>query len=167
MGRPSSKAGLVTAASVEFARLWEAVELVPAEKREQSGACDSWSVKDLLAHLHAWHDLVLTWERVGSASEAVEIPGGGFTWAEIPALNETIFERTRNDKWNDVTGQLRKSHDEVLAVIDSYSDDDLFTKKKFAWTGTTSVGSYFVSASSSHYAWASKLIRRWARQKTP
>jgi hypothetical protein len=165
MGRPSNKEQLLTAASAEFARLWEAVELVSTESREQPGACDSWSVKDLLAHLHAWHEMVLGWERAGSVDQEVEIPGVGFTWAEIPALNQTIFERTHHDSWKHVTAQLRKSHEALIDVIDSYSDKDLFAKKKFAWTGTTSVGSYLVSATSSHYLWASKLIRQWARRQ--
>jgi hypothetical protein len=44
---------LLDAARKEFTRLWAAVDLVPADRREASGACGAWSVKDLLAHLHA------------------------------------------------------------------------------------------------------------------
>ncbi|MVY67466.1 ClbS/DfsB family four-helix bundle protein, partial [Escherichia coli] len=33
----------------------------------------------------------------------------------------------------------------------------------FGWTGTTSLGSYFVSATSSHYEWAAKKTRAYAR----
>jgi hypothetical protein len=47
-----------------------------------------------------------------------------------------------------------------MAVIESNSDEDLFTKKRFPWTGSTSVGSYLVSTFASQYAWASKLIRK-------
>ena len=38
--------------------------------------------------------------------------------------------------------------------------DDLFTKGVVQWTGSTSVGAYAVSATSSHDAWATTLIRR-------
>ena len=57
--------------------------------------------------------------------------------------------------------RLRRSHENVIEVIASYTPEDLFTKKQYAWTGTTSVASYATSATSSHYAWTSKLVRKW------
>ncbi|WZJ25556.1 ClbS/DfsB family four-helix bundle protein [Trueperella pyogenes] len=44
---------------------------------------------------------------------------------------------------------LATSHCRVLEMIESFSNDELFTRKYFTWTGTTSLGSYFVSATSS------------------
>ena len=44
-------------------------------------------------------------------------------------------------------------------------DEELFTKKKYHWTGSTSLGSYLVSATSSHYDWALKLIRKSIKKK--
>ena len=163
MGRPTSKEELLNAAADEFRRLWDAVDLVATTDRERPGACEEWSVKDLLAHLAAWHEMVLEWEHIGSGGGTAQMPAPGLTWAETPALNEMIFERTKGDLWSDVVDRVRSSHQRVMAVIESYGDEDLFTKRRFSWTGSTSVGSYFVSASSSHYAWASKLIRRWAK----
>lgn len=165
MARPTDKTELLTAAADEFDQLWAAVDLVAVEDRERPGACEAWSAKDLLAHLHAWHEMMLGWERTGSAGDMPEIPGPGYTWAEIPALNQAIFERTRDDRWDDVVARLTSSHGLVMAVIDAYDDDDLFAKRRYRWTGSTSVGAYLVSASSSHYAWASKLIRKWAKQQ--
>ncbi len=86
-------------------------------------------------------------------------------FAETPALNEAIYPRTINDAWGDVVARLRSTHAELRAVIEGYSDDDLFNKQRFAWTRSTSVGAYLVSASSSHYAWASELIRKWAQTR--
>lgn len=163
MARPTTKQDLLAAATGEFVRLWEAVEGIDPDHRERPGACEAWSVKDLLAHLDAWHEMVLGWEAVGATGGVPEMPAPGLGWGETPALNQMIYERTHSDSWDDVAVRLQSSHQLVLDVIVSYSDDDLFTKKRFRWTGSTSVGSYFVSASSSHYAWASKLIRKWAK----
>jgi hypothetical protein len=163
MGRPTTKDELLRAASDEFAHLWEVVAVVPAAHREGPGACEAWSVKDLLAHLDAWHELFLGWEAAGAAGGTPAIPAAGYTWVQTPALNEAIRARCANDEWADVATRLRDSHARVLAVITGYEAEDLFVKKRYAWTGTTSVGSYAVSATSSHYAWASTLIRKWAR----
>ena len=44
--------------------------------------------------------------------------------------------------------------------IERFSNDELFSKKYFDWTGTTTLGSYCVSATSSHYDWAIKDIKK-------
>jgi len=46
-----------------------------------------------------------------------------------------------------------------MALIEKHNDDELFTKKKYEWTGTTSLGSYFISATSSHYDWGLKTVK--------
>ena len=167
MPRPTNKADLLAAAESEFNRLWNAVDLVGDEHREVSGACDDWSVKDLLAHLHAWHEMAIGWEKAGVVGGTPTIPAEGYTFAETPALNQAIYERTKDDLWADVVDRLNNSHNRILAIINTYDDKDLFAKAKYPWTKSTSVGAYFVSASSSHYAWASKLTRKWAKQTGP
>lgn len=107
--------------------------------------------------------MTLGWERAGRNGEIPAVPAEGYTFAETPALNEAIFQRTTNDTWDDVVDRLVSSHDAVLAVIRSYDDDDLFTKRRYPWTRSTSVGAYMVSATSSHYDWATKLIRKWRK----
>jgi hypothetical protein len=45
------------------------------------------------------------------------------------------------------------------------SDEELFEKKHFSWTGTTSVGAYCISAGPSHYDWAMKKIKQYNKTK--
>lgn len=158
---------MLDAAATELDRLFAAVEAVPVEHREEPGACELWSVKDLLAHLDAWHRLFLGWEAEGAAGHKPEMPAPGYTWAETPALNDEIWKAAADDPWDEVVARLRASYAEMVAVIEGYDADDLFAKRRYPWTGTTSVGSYAVSATSSHYAWASKLIRAWAKANRP
>ena len=44
-------------------------------------------------------------------------------------------------------------------------DDELFEKKRYKWTGSTSLGAYLVSATSSHYDWAFKLIKKCLKKQ--
>jgi len=163
MTRPKNRDDLLYAAEEEFAKLHEIVEQVPEDLRATPGACDEWSVKDLLAHLDAWHEMFLRWEAVGATGEVPAMPAAGFTWAQTPELNQEIFERHRHDDWDLVQSRLDHSYRKILEVISSHTDEDLFTKKRFAWTGSTSIGSYAVSATSSHYGWAANLIRKWLK----
>lgn len=48
----------------------------------------------------------------------------------------------------------------MVALVAAHTDDDLFTKRRYAWTGTTSLGAYLVSATCSHDEWAIRKLRR-------
>ncbi|GAB4430094.1 MAG: hypothetical protein OHK0039_48790 [Bacteroidia bacterium] len=65
---------------------------------------------------------------------------------------------------SEVRQRLEESHDQMRRLIGAHSDEALFEKKRYLWTGTTSLGAYFVSVTSSHYDWAIKLIKRVRRE---
>ncbi|MEO1060474.1 MAG: ClbS/DfsB family four-helix bundle protein [Actinomycetota bacterium] len=162
MSRPTTRDELVERIETDFALLTTTVNALPSDQLTVGGVCDEWSVKDLLAHLDAWHELFLGWEEVGSTGGSPEMPAPGLTWKDTPTLNQQIWERTRGDDLADVRARLDDSHRRIAATVARYGDD-LFEKRRYAWTGSTSVGSYAVSATTSHYDWARKLIRRWAK----
>lgn len=58
---------------------------------------------------------------------------------------------------------LNKSHQEVMSLATSLTNEELFSKHLFKWVGGSTLGSYFVSATSSHYDWAMKKLK--AHQK--
>jgi hypothetical protein len=55
--------------------------------------------------------------------------------------------------------RLDDSHQRIRDVVAAYTDDELFTTKRYRWTGSTSVASYAVSATTSHYDWVRKQVR--------
>ena len=44
-------------------------------------------------------------------------------------------------------------------LAEKFSDKELFEKNVFPWVGGSTLGSYFVSATSSHYDWAIKKLK--------
>jgi hypothetical protein len=166
MSRPADRQTLLSRVDTAYQELLAQVDALDPTARHESGACEAWSVKDILAHLDAWHELFLGWERVGSAGGLPDLPAAGYTWKDTPALNTAIWERTRDDAWDDVCARLDESRRRVKDVIASYDDAALFEKRRYRWTGSTSVGSYAVSATTSHYEWATRLIRRFAKSRT-
>ena len=46
-----------------------------------------------------------------------------------------------------------------MALIETFSNEQLFAKSVFDWTGTSTLGAYCVSATASHYDWAIKKIK--------
>lgn len=54
---------------------------------------------------------------------------------------------------------FHKSHRDVLELAETFTDEELFTKEIYKWVGGSVLGSYFVSATSSHYDWAMKKLK--------
>jgi hypothetical protein len=61
---------------------------------------------------------------------------------------------------SDLKSKLKESHIIITEMIHKHTTEELFEKKRYPWTGTTSLGAYFVSATSSHYDWALKLMSK-------
>ena len=168
MSRPTTRAELLGRATTDFELLMAEIEEIEPARRLGPSDYPRGSVKDMLAHLDAWHRMLLEWERVGRTGEVAEMPARGFTWKTTPALNMEIHERHVGHPWDTVVASLRESQAQVLTVIGSYSEEEVFEKKRYRWTGSTSVGSYAVSATTSHYDWAMKHLKRslktWAAE---
>ena len=163
MSRPTNRTELLTAMSQQYAALVTEIDDVDRDDRLRAGACEVWSVKDILAHLDAWHEMFLLWEGAGSAGETIAMPAPGHTWKDTPALNQEIYLRVKDDAYKTVVARLADSYLRVRFIVETYHDDDLFAKRRYVWTGSTSVGSYAVSATSNHYDWARKLVRKFKK----
>ena len=163
MSRPTTQKELLERSRTDFEKLMSAVDAVPSDRREGPSAYPRGSVKDMLAHLDVWHELFLEWERIGRTGIVPPIPAEGYTWRTLPDFNMSVHKAHLADPWDDVATRLRDSNAAVREVVASYDDHDLFEKKRYRWTGSTSVGAYAVSATTSHYDWAMKLLRKSQR----
>lgn len=165
MPRPTTREELRTASRESFRALNELVDsFSPEEKtREFPAGTLNRNVRDVLAHLHHWHLLILDGYSVGMAGGRPSLPAEGYIWTQTPELNRAIQERYRTLPLPEVRGRLAESHARVQALIEDQTDQALFEKRRYGWTGSTSLGAYLVSSTSSHYDWARKLIRRTTR----
>lgn len=76
-----------------------------------------------------------------------------------PDLNKKIREDYHDYSLGEIMLVLDESYKDVQKLIRRHSNNELL-KKYFKWTGSTSLGAYMVSATSSHYDWAYKLIKK-------
>lgn len=78
----------------------------------------------------------------------------------MPELNRWIWEQYKDISLADAKVNFKASFLELREIIESHSNEELFEKKRYKWTGSTSLGSYLVSAACSHYDWGLKLIKK-------
>ena len=162
MPRPKNKTELLSLSQKNFDLLLGFIENLT--KKEQlkdfpTGTMNR-NIRDVLMHLHHWHLMMKKWYDVGMSGAKPVIPAEGYTWKTTSDLNRWILETYRTTSLKDAKAFLLSSHQEILDLITHHSDDELFEKKRYKWTGTTSLGAYLISATSSHYDWALKLIKK-------
>jgi len=164
MARPTDKKGLLELAEINFKKLLEFIDELPDEfktkifKNNEINERDK-TIADVICHLHEWHLMMETWYKVGMSGKKPAIPAEGYTFQTLPKLNQKIWEKYKGIELKKSLTMFKKSYKDVMALIEKHNDDELFTKKKYQWTGTTSLGSYFISATSSHYDWGLKTIK--------
>ena len=162
MARPKNKADLLEQAKINFEKLNNHIDDLPQEQLVQSfpeGYLNR-NVRDVIAHLHHWHLLFLDWYKVGMKGEKPAIPAAGYTWKTLPDFNKMIRDKYREMDLILAREKLFGSHQKMIDVANSHSEQELFEKKRYKWTGTTSLAAYMISATSSHYDWALKLIKK-------
>jgi len=167
MARPKNKTALLDLSQENFAKLNAFIEqLSPAlQNQEFPPGTMNRNIRDVLTHLHHWHLMLLQWYQLGMAGKKPEMPAKGYSWKTTPQLNQWIKEHYQSTSLAEAKSMLSKSYDQLQHLIKEHSDEELFEKKKYKWTGSTSLGAYLISATSSHYDWAFKLIKK--QLKTP
>ena len=178
MARPQNKTDLLLQAESGYTKLMALVDSMtpdelnaPFEFPDMADKGAHWrrdkNLRDVLIHLYEWHKLLLSFVRANTAgahNSLVPFLPETYTWNSYGQMNEGFVKKHQGTSLSQSESLLATSHSDVMALINSYSNEELFEKKHVPWTGTTSLGSYCVSATSSHYEWAIKKIRRHIRQ---
>lgn len=168
MPRPTTRAALIEAAESGYGKITDFVASLPEAQREaEFGFADrDRNVRDVVFHLVAWHRMMLRWYAEGMAGTKPAIPADGHTWRTLPALNQVIWQEGLSTTLAEALAAFEASHAEVMALVRAHDDRELFTKQLYPWTGSTSLGAYLVSSTSSHYDWALTKLRK-ARRTWP
>ena len=171
MARPTTKDALITAANEQFNNLWMLIDSMPngaqetvfnfgddLNKKEAHWTRDK-NLRDVLIHLYEWHQLLLDWVRSNQNGEVKPFLPEPYNWKTYAGMNVEFWRAHQATAYNASKDMLRDSHQQVMMLIGQFSDEALFTKKYFPWAGASSLGSYCVSATSSHYDWAIKKVK--------
>jgi len=166
MSRPGSKQALYDNIETERRKLNDELDKLTEAQMELPGACDKLSVKDILSHLVDWERRCLGWYRAGLRGEVPRTPDDKYNWRQLAALNNEIYIKYKDLSLDEVRERYRDSFEEMMAVIDGLSEEELFSSNYYEWTGKGLLRDYFDANTASHYRWASKLISSF-RKKLP
>lgn len=166
MARPTTKQQLAEYSEENFSKLFALINTFTTEEQEKSFEFEDRdkNIRDVLVHLYEWHQLLLNWIKSNLAGEKASFLPELYNWKTYPQMNVEFWKKHQTTPYREAISFLRKSHAEVMRLIDTFTNEQLFTNKFFGWTGATSLGSYCVSATSSHYDWAMKKIKKHKKE---
>ena len=175
MVRPQTKEDLLIAANENYEKLNGLIEKMSDkelttpfdfskdEKKKEAHWKRDKNLRDVLIHLYEWHQLILKWVHSNQNGEEKSFIPKPYNWRTYGDMNVEFWKKHQNTSLEDATKALQKSHKDVLKLVENFTNEELFSKKVYKWVGGSTLGSYFVSATSSHYDWAIKKLK--AHQK--
>lgn len=145
------------------------------------------NLRDVLVHLYEWHQLLLNWvdanhlnrqegkpdeNKADESGAPVKITARGkkdnafapllpppYNWKNYGEMNMELWRKHQDTSLEDAKAMLQKSHEETMRLAESFSNEELFSRDAFPWTGGNALGSYFAANMSSHYDWAMKKLK--------
>lgn len=114
MAVPQTKAELLKAIEVQFAKLMRELEKVPDDKyREPTLDAHTkgttMSVGDLVAYLIGWGELVVKWIDRDQRGEPVDFPETGYKWNELGKLAQKFYGDSQALSASELLTRLRRS----------------------------------------------------------
>jgi hypothetical protein len=149
-------AGLLARNHEEFGALLALIDGLPSERlaEEFAGDARDRNVRDVVAHLHAWHILLERWYSEGMSGGSPWIPAEGYSWRRLDELNEELRLQWQDTSLAELMPLLRASHESLQAMIALHDDRELDDPEAFAWTRGSALGEFALECGGSHYGWA-------------
>jgi len=172
MPRATTKPELITSANEQWNKLWKLIDSIPGgtqsvvfdfadnPKLKEAHWKRDKNIRDVFIHLYEWHQLLLNWTATNLKGEAKPFLPEPYNWKTYGEMNVEFWNKHQSTFYDEAAVMLRESHGKIMVLIESLSDEELFEKKHFPWTGTTNIGTYCVSVTASHYDWAMKKIKQ-------
>lgn len=171
MSRPTSKTDLMTAAADNYRKLNALIDgltekelttefdFAADEKKKEAHWKRDKNLRDVLIHLYEWHQLLLSWVQANQNGEEKPFLPRPYNWKTYGEMNVFFWKKHQNTSLEDAKEMLDQSHREIMQLAETFSNEELFSKGVYKWVGGSTLGSYFVSNTSSHYDWAMKKLK--------
>lgn len=171
MGRATTKADMIVAAISTFEKLNVLIsgltqeelstpfDFTAHDKKKEAHWSRDKNLRDVLIHLYEWQQLLLNWVQANRDGESKPFIPAPYNWRTYGDMNLELWEKHQSTPLAEAKEMLKKSHEEILHLAQTFTNEELFSKGSYSWVGGSTLGSYFVSTTASHYDWAIKKIK--------
>lgn len=133
----------------EHAHLEALLAGISDERQIQPGVSGAWTVKDMLAHITFWEQRLIAY--VNGARDSLIQPGEDEQQG-VDRINAEVFAANRARPLAEVRAAFDSSYQQVLALAESLSADDLANEE---------LSSLFAGDTFEHYREHSAMLKHW------
>lgn len=131
----------------EIAALWQ--NLTEAQLTRRPGPQSDWSIKDLVAHLSFWEQLMI--ETISRLKQGLEPQDLG-TNELVDNLNAEVFKRNEHRPLAEVLAEFDSQRAQVEATLEALTDDEINQADYFAQQENTPLLYHIIGNTFGHYA---------------
>lgn len=162
MDQPLNKTELLTAIQSEHAHLEHVIASIDPTRLTEPGVYpdNNWSVKDVVAHVVAWEQMLVDWLRarqLGSVPKFQPIE----MWRDTDALNEHFWAEHRDQPLEDVLGDFQASFQQIITEIEALPDEAITSSEPFDPETKRSLFAHIACNTFEHYAEHTQAIQNW------
>ncbi len=164
---PMDKARLRGLMQQEHAALEALLTRLDTAQMTQPGVYGELAVKDVLAHIAAWQGMEVSWLHTSLRGVPVVRYASGYELADddgdvvTDRLNAHIFAENRDKPVAAGLDDLRTTHTDLLALVQTLSDDDLQSPQRFDWWDGEPIWTSIAGNSYEHVREHRILIESW------
>lgn len=139
-------------------QLQEVLGQVDRSQMTQPGVVGEWSVKDVVAHLTAWEDMMVTWLVDYPKGVPVERPTSD---AEFDEWNERIYLQNKDKPLEEVLRAFDSAHEMTLQALHDTPEEVLFEAGRYAYRGGLPLWQMVAGNTWWHYREHGEEIDNW------
>ena len=95
-----------------------------------------YSPYQMLAFCIGWMDLVLSWEEEEQNGIQKTVLATEWKWNNLDWLYQSFYDRYNNNSLKEIINKFSQKVDNIIQLINNFSDEDLFNEGRRAWAKT-------------------------------
>ncbi len=154
---PLEKSALLAHIRASYDRFQARLAPLSEAQLTTPGALGTWSIKDVLAHLTAWHEMgAKEYQAVAQGRQPLIEPEG-----DVDQVNARLIEPYRTQSLAQVQVAFRTAYQQVVAALESLSETDLFEEDRFPWRDGHALWEGVAYNTFAHYDEHGPMIQAW------
>jgi hypothetical protein len=161
MADPTTKAELLEEISSSYNTFEKLLSSFTNTQLLTPGVNGTWSIKDNIAHLAAWHQRVLVFLQGAVHKSAADQLPDAIEEAGLNQANEQFYQVNKDRPLNEVLQAFRTSYIEVVGAVQALSQEELFEANRFVWMKGAPLWYTIAGNTFGHYQEHTEIIQAW------
>lgn len=160
MAEQMDKAKILDEMRAKYAALEDFLAPLDETQMTTEGVNGEWSIKDVLAHITAWHHRLLDRLHAATRNEEPTL-SGVVTDEEVDRLNEQFYKENKSRPLDDVLTDFRTTYLQIVDVVQVMNEEDLTDPHRFSWMKGNPLWYLVAGDTYEHYQEHKGPIQEW------